>query len=189
MYHYSKLIKNEYGYDFYKMPVLHFDYQKSAAAKENFQINTYKKKRIVRKVKREEIPKRMGDEVKKMAERTPGPWNYELKMKWIKGPNGKEPEEPIPKGRKEMYFRWKGVPKENRNYQKAKIEKSKKPDMSTMRNSYIDHIFKKGNDKKYPMPGPGAHFLDDQLIKKVKDPDAAQKMTRAKSAKTRPDFK
>ena len=191
MYHYSKLIKNDYGFDFYKLPVHHTDPRRQIEARENYEYNTFSKKRPPpRKLKPEEIPKRGGldDEIKKKAQATPGPWSYNLGLKWIRGPNAKEPEENVPKDKQKIKFLWQSVPKDQRQYKKPKNEKLKKPDMNVNRGSYIDHIFKKGKDKNYPLPGPGAHFLDEKLLKKIKDGDIAQKMKRPKTSTGRPDI-
>lgn len=177
------------------MPVRHFDHLKSIKDKKNYDFNTYAKKRVKQKkipTDKRKLPNRdnggIFQEVSRLAAVTPGPWTYDLNLKWIKGPNAKEPVEKVKNDDQKMKFKWKQTPQEQREMTRPKRTKQKKITEAYVtqipffllfvylllqkaqfkKMTYIDHINQKHTKKKYPLPGPGAHFHDKQTMRRVK---------------------
>lgn len=46
--------------------------------------------------------------IQKHSRGVPAPWNYELGLKWMKGPNAKEVRESVARERKALLKKWKG---------------------------------------------------------------------------------
>jgi hypothetical protein len=134
MYRYSKKVKAEFGNDFYNMPVLQFDHIKHLDNANQFKYNTYK-------AKRKKVPAKFGKEsrqrdfelIKKHSKAVPAPWNYELGLKWMKGPNARENRTVMPYSKAKMKKKWKGknAPLVDEEQEKAadKLKKENKLDM------------------------------------------------------------
>lgn len=78
------------------MPVRHFDHIQNIREKELYDYAMGKKKRPKqRKIPTDKklLPDKgkggMNQEIERRAKETPGPWSYDLKVKWMKG-SGKE---------------------------------------------------------------------------------------------------
>ena len=67
----------------------------------------------------------MNQEIQRRALVTPGPWSYDLKVKWMKG-SGKEQVEGVEKTKKQMFYKWKQTPPEQREFSQPKKTKQKK---------------------------------------------------------------
>lgn len=130
MYKYSKLPNTDYGIDGYEVPNIHFDYQKKKEADENWKYNTFGKSK--KRTPTENTAKRegMNKDIEIRARNTPGPWAYDLKQEWIHGPRQKLAEEVPDKEKQKLKFKWKGVPGDDREYQKRKKVAQKPLDLS-----------------------------------------------------------
>jgi PAB1-binding protein PBP1 len=130
MYHHSKLVKNDFGYKCYEMPVRHFDHIQNAIDKKNFDYAINKKKRRRAEValpKKEDVPSKdkggIFQEVDRLAKVTPGPWTYDLNVKWMKGPNAKEVQEAVGKEKKKIFYKWKQTDKKWQTFANPKKKK------------------------------------------------------------------
>lgn len=110
MYHYSKLINNDFAARYYKVPYREFDHIKSKKEKEYFKFNTHQKKRPKGKYDRlgKESRERDFEMITKHSRGVPAPWNYELGLKWMKGPNAREIRKKMTRDRKKLLKKWKG---------------------------------------------------------------------------------
>lgn len=110
MYHYSKLINNDFADRFYKVPYRELHSTKIKQEKKYFKYNTFKKKRPKGEIKRlpQESRERDFEMITKHSRAVPAPWNYELNLKWMKGPNAREIKAKITRDRKKLLKKWKG---------------------------------------------------------------------------------
>ena len=137
MYTYSKKIKNKFNDPFYNLPVRHFDHQKSKAGKIFFNYNTFKRKRTHPKIGVHRGPRESREKdfesIQNHSKAVPAPWNYELGLKWMKGPNAKENYQKINRDRKKLLKKWKGknakLVDEVEEKMKANIKKENKLEM------------------------------------------------------------
>lgn len=69
------------------------------------------------------------------------------------------------KPRQKIRQNWKGI---NKGYVFSEYKKKplSKIDKTISKRTFIDDIILKNSKKHYPIPGPGAHFLDAKLAKK-----------------------
>lgn len=131
MYRYSKLPNTDYGIEGYETPVLHFDHLRKIQADKDWECNTFGKKRKGKPV--DMTVKKHGGlnkEIELRAKNTPGPWAYEIKQEWIHGERKKLAEEVATKPRQELKFRWKGIAKDDREFEKQKKIAPKPIDLS-----------------------------------------------------------
>lgn len=109
MYHYSKLINNDFANSFYKTPYREFDHIKSIENKKYWKYNTNPK---IKRQKEDRLTKESRERdfelIKKHSKGVPAPWNYELWPKWMKGPNAREVQEKLTREKKKMLKKWKG---------------------------------------------------------------------------------
>lgn len=130
MYKYSKLPNTDYGIEGYEVPNIHFDHIKKKEADENWTYNTFGKRKKRRPVESKAKREGMNKDIEIRARNTPGPWTYDIKQEWIHGPRQKQAEEVPPKANQQMKFKWKGVPADDREYQKQPKIPRTKLDMS-----------------------------------------------------------
>lgn len=69
------------------------------------------------------------------------------------------------KNRQRLRQNWKGVTK-NYVFSEYKKKPMSKIDKTVSKRTFIDDIILKHSKKNYPLPGPGAHFLDEKLAKR-----------------------
>lgn len=126
MYKYSKLPNTDYGVEGYETPVQHFDYLQKAQADQDWKRNIRGLKRKGGSVNKGAKRGGLNAEVEQRAKATPGPWTYDLKVDWIRGPRRKIAEEVPPKDKQAMKFKWKGVPKDDQEFKpRAKTARGK----------------------------------------------------------------
>lgn len=130
MYKYSKLPNTDYGIEGYDCPTLHFDHIRKIQADENWQFNTYGKKRKTRPVNQNAKREGLNKEIEIRAKNTPGPWAYDLKQEWIHGTRKKGVDEVPPKAQQALEFKWKGVPKDQQEFKPKPRTARSRLDMS-----------------------------------------------------------
>jgi hypothetical protein len=72
----------------------------------------------------------------------------------------------LTRGRQKHKQNWKGINKKNHTFKDYKKKPLSKIDKTVSKRTFIDEIILKNTKKKYPLPGPGSHFLDEKLAKK-----------------------
>lgn len=70
------------------------------------------------------------------------------------------------KSAQKMKFTWKGIKQSEQRFKEFKKRTLGKLDMNASKQTYIDDIIRDNTRKKYPIPGPGSHFLDEKLVQK-----------------------
>lgn len=130
MYKYSKLPNTDYGIEGYDVPNIHFDHLKKKEDDENWKYNTFGKRKKRRAPDSQAKREGMNKDIEIRAKNTPGPWTYDIKQEWIHGPRKKLAEEVPGKERQQLKFKWKGVPSDEREFERPKKIHRKKLDMS-----------------------------------------------------------
>lgn len=106
-------------------------------------------------------------EVEKAALKTPEPWKYDLRKKWLHGFAAAHIKEPVPQNRQKMAFKWLATPAEQQEIEKFDRTRPAKPDLTAKKYTYIDNIILQNSKEEYPKPGPGNYFLDSKSARQL----------------------
>ena len=153
--------KSTWGMEEYIVTKKNFDYSKSVLEKENMaRINGKGKKKmgdLNPKAKRGGL----FDDIAKRANGVPEPWKYQLNDSMSGNKQGGASRfMTASKSQQTLKFIWLNIPKESRQFEEVKNTKSGKLDMKISKNTFLDQIISRQKSEKYPIPGPGYHFLD-----------------------------
>ena len=131
IYKFSKLPNTEFGIEGYETPVIHFDHIRKIEEDKLYKLRSKGKKPRAGKIDMNAKRGGLTHVVEKQALTTPGPWAYDIKQEWLHGNKIDVTKIEVPvKEKQEMEFKWKGVPKEDREFKPRPKSQRTKLDMS-----------------------------------------------------------